>query len=433
MGDVNHDPLPRREVIGGVGAMAIGAIAGCSDDESGDPTSNDSEASNSEISEPDPEPASLVLTGVNSPRSIDHSEPAPVTISLHNTGDETAQQTVTVTTGGETVATEDVTIAGGEQTELSIDIPADVFFSGEYDLVVTTDHDEATVSVTVDNPNPYGKQTLVVGLEQETTARHDMQEIVRNALAYWEANSETYAGYPIEYQYRANAADPDVSIRLVDDIHSCGGHTGEIAGCAPLVQHASPDTAEIRIVDGYRQEWMTTTLKHEFGHTLGLDHSDEPSHIMSDEIEDRIPDYAERRAAIDRYGDIIDPYGDGNDAWDKSLDAWSNQDYVQTESHAVDAHNYWLEALRAIEGARSVAEDIGDRTAYNRLTESYNHVEALRLAADEAIEMAREANRISGDPEPHREASNDYLDESQTYTLHTSTDITYAFGFPIRD
>jgi len=53
----------------------------------------------------------------------------------------------------------------------------------------TTGDDSITNSLTVENPNPYGKETLIVTLEQETPARHDIRGIITDALNYWDQHS----------------------------------------------------------------------------------------------------------------------------------------------------------------------------------------------------------------------------------------------------
>jgi hypothetical protein len=382
----------------------------------------------------DPVPASLLIDTVDVPRTTAHDEPVQVTVTVRNNGDLTAEQTIAVETGTDTIASEAVTVAGQEQTDVSFTVPADEFFSGEYTLTITTDDDERTATFNVENPNPYDKQTLTVGLEQRTPARHDIQEVVTDALTYWENNAEQYAGYPINYEYRANASDPDVEIVVVEQILNCGDHTGEeVAGCAPLVRRSAPEPATIRIVDGYRKEWMTTTLKHEIGHTLGLDHQAEPLHIMSNEIEDRIPNYEERREVIDLYVSSFDPYREGGDNWQNALAAWSNRNPETTESRAREASNKFLEAQRAIDSARDIAENLNEDTAYNLLNESYKKTRAMRYAADAAIAMAQEAQKTYGDPEPHREESNEYIDEANEYSFQETSRITRAFGFPARE
>lgn len=395
--------------------------------------STSEESYTSDLHIDDPEPASLEITNIDIPSTTAYDDPLDVTVTVRNTGGLTAEQNITLQATDDTIAANTVAVTAGDETTSEFTVPADEYFSGEYTLTISTDDDERTETVQVDNPNPYGKDTLVVALEQRTPARHDMQGIVTDAISYWEENAEQYAGYPITYEYRPNATDPDVEIIVVEQIQECGEHSGdEIVGCAPYVTDHAPETATIRIVDGYRKEWMTTTLKHEFGHTLGLDHQSEPLHIMSDDIEDRIPDYEQRQTALTAYENTFDPLSNGNDAWSAATTAWSNAAYERTERKAREAADLLLDAQQYAREAKNIASTLGEDTAYELLDRTEQKIEALRLAAENGVRMAQEAQQTFGDPEPYREASNEYIDEYNQYSFPESRDVTHAFGFPAR-
>lgn len=144
----------------------------------------------------------------------------------------------------------------------------------------------------VDSDNPYHAETLVVGVENPDMNQHS-GDVITNALEYWESEntSDQYAGYPIDYDFRPNADDPDVVVRWVEDIEECGYHDTTVAvGCAPIVTETStlPEPATIRVETGRPEKETVETLKHEVGHTLGLDHDDEPQEIMSIENESNL-------------------------------------------------------------------------------------------------------------------------------------------------
>ncbi|MFC6989665.1 matrixin family metalloprotease [Haloplanus sp. GCM10025708] len=104
---------------------------------------------------------------------------------------------------------------------------------------------------------------------------------VRDAAAFWEANADRYAGYPVAYEVRPNATAPDVVVKFVQTIPDCGP-TEDAVGCAPRVTAAGqidrPETVWIRT--GLSDESTRLVLKHEFGHTLGLGHDDAPRDVM---------------------------------------------------------------------------------------------------------------------------------------------------------
>lgn len=391
------------------------------------PTETDTEE---ETETETPDPPQFDIADVTYPPEVDRDEGFEVAIEVANVGGRSGESEVVLSIGNAVSDDTVVELDSGETESVGFTVDSNRIEEGDYTIDVSTPDDAYSASLTVKIPNPWGKDTLRVGLEQRVHARHDIHDIVEEALEYWDENSEIYTEYSISYQYRPNSDDPDVLIVLVDDIVNCGGHTGEIAGCAPLIQDQAPATAEIRIVDGYRPEWMISTLKHEIGHTLGLDHDDEPLHIMSNEIEDRIPNYQDRNEAIQRYVDSFDPYSDGNTRWNDATDAWSRGNYSETESAAVDAHNSWLEARNLIDEAAEIVTDLEEEEAIDLMAESHLHVENLRLAADAAIEMARAADNGNSDRvEDYRGESNQYLDEARSYELQDPEDLAVALGF----
>ncbi|WP_255168481.1 matrixin family metalloprotease [Natrononativus amylolyticus] len=132
--------------------------------------------------------------------------------------------------------------------------------------------------------NPYEKESLTIAVDNNEVER-DKMYLINESLEYWENNSETYAGYPIEYNLQPDSENPDVKITWTDNLGSCGGSLDRIAiGCAPIVNESVPDTVSITVETGYTDNTTRTVLKHELGHTLGLDHDDEPQEIMSETV-----------------------------------------------------------------------------------------------------------------------------------------------------
>jgi len=191
---------------------------------------------------------------------------------------DTASDATTAPDDGETSAPSDAT-ASPDPTSSSTDRP---------DATTVTPSDPTatgTLEPAVDpRENPYGEETLTVALDARNVSEgRDVRPVVREALAYWEANADRYAGYPIEYELLdgSDTSDADVVVRFVTEIRDCG-HEQQVAGCAPYVTDGPvPRPAVVRVQTGYDDDSTRLILEHELGHTLGLGHDDAPSRVMS--------------------------------------------------------------------------------------------------------------------------------------------------------
>lgn len=158
----------------------------------------------------------------------------------------------------------------------------------------TTDQ-RALASAVPNRSNPWGQAELTVAIENDANESREFHPLVGEALDFWEENSTRYVGYPISFDLVAdaedsadpnaadpNAADPDIVIEFVETIESCA-NVSNPAGCAPYVtdkgQASSPVTVEV--VGSYSNASTLLILKHELGHTLGLNHSAGPQSVMA--------------------------------------------------------------------------------------------------------------------------------------------------------
>lgn len=137
---------------------------------------------------------------------------------------------------------------------------------------------------TGDPDNPYRERELVVATSAPVNETRAFRPLVREALDYWEANAERYAGYPIEYRLDPDAENPDVRVSFVESIEECGTET-HAAGCAPVPEIGGrvARPVDVQVLGGYANASTVAVLKHELGHSLGLQHGDDPQDVMQSE------------------------------------------------------------------------------------------------------------------------------------------------------
>ena len=126
-----------------------------------------------------------------------------------------------------------------------------------------------------DNPWPVPATVAVRG-------GPDAVRAARNATRYWERVDERHLGFAVEYEVVPGATDPDLVFAVVSSVPDCGG-VADAAGCAPLVRGGWPTDRPGRIYvrDGLAPASTALVARHEFGHTLGLDHGDAPAGVMA--------------------------------------------------------------------------------------------------------------------------------------------------------
>lgn len=130
--------------------------------------------------------------------------------------------------------------------------------------------------------NPYQSSPVTVTAHYATDDASDQSLAIQEAIEYWNHHAHQYAGFPITYDFHPDAAEADVTIVFVDDITACDDMIERrVLGCAPLISQIAPATVTIHVVIDQSHAQLRLTIKHELGHTLGLDHDDDPQDIMN--------------------------------------------------------------------------------------------------------------------------------------------------------
>ncbi|QSG02564.1 hypothetical protein [Natranaeroarchaeum sulfidigenes] len=286
------------------------------------------------------------------------------------------------------------------------------------------------ISAATGPDRPWANLPVTVTLDDQTEdGREGFEELLRQGMAYWEDHSEEYAGYEIKYTFDPDLddhEDADIVVELVEDVQTCSveGHDQEAVGCAPVITDSAPDTATVEIKDGFSDDLTLVTIKHEFGHTLGLGHDDEPQEIMSSDPADRIPDYETRVNIHERYRETVGRINEGTSRFNEGIEYGTDREWEAAQEQFEKATEHYDWAHTELSEMRDDAEAIEADGAVELLTEAENFTryygEAGKLFAQEARARADgdhiEAEQYQNEAREAVEAAREY-DVEVGYTL----------------
>lgn len=253
------------------------------------------------------------------------------------------------------------------------------------------------------HPHADGRVTVAVDVRGQPT--DGFFESLRTVLGYWEDNAEQYAGFDVTYELRPDADAPDVVVAAVDSIPDCGADRPRgTLGCATYV---SSDTlriapARVQVRGDLTGEELETTLKHEFGHTLGLEHDDEPSDVMA-ETPLSTPDNS------DRSNGVIGLYAHGLNRHEWAIEAFeAGEKRYRNGSFRAAANRFQMAHWEArggtvhFEDAHEIAIEVGNDAAIEICATAAGTMDSLTRSC-EAFGAAATAAARDDDPDVERE------------------------------
>ena len=224
---------------------------------------------------------------------------------------------------------------------------------------VRNEVDERADTVLGPNEHPFAG-TTTVAVEDRSGSDHDVSALAATAAAYWNEHAVEYAGFDVSFG--VGGGSPDVELVFLDrraELEGCQEHaSAEVLGCAPLLraEHRPerPVTVEV-VATGRPYGDVLITAKHELGHALGLGHDDEPSHIMSDSIEDRLPAYERRVDLLDAFGNAWAGRNAGSRQYGRAVERWNDRRYAESVSVFEASAERYRDAAESVATAGELA------------------------------------------------------------------------------
>lgn len=131
--------------------------------------------------------------------------------------------------------------------------------------------------------NPWRKEPIIIGIDSSADPDRNYSAHVVDAVEYWNMNGKEDNGWSPNFTVQPESSSPDIVVRFVNEIEYCGKDDGGVTiGCARILQpDTNPNEPEIILVNlGLTNQSTYRAIRHELGHTLGLEHGEGPPGVM---------------------------------------------------------------------------------------------------------------------------------------------------------
>ena len=291
--------------------------------------------------------------------------------------------------------------------------------------------------------HPFAGETVTIRVDQNTDTAHDLRAVTRETLAFWETNSERYAGFAVGFEM-VETGEADLVVTYADSPQGCSDvavSSERVLGCAPVLgpDTSVPEPTVARVVAGSRPVGqILTTTKHELGHVLGLTHADEPREVMSSRPADRLRLYDRRIELQETAVAAAEQTSAANATYSDAVDRWNASDYAEAVPVFEQAREAYTDAMGQFETARAAAEafeqaQVTETVDINRVrTLLDRYTEQVGLLASAASTMSEAADAAgAGDTETanaRRDRANSSVDAFRANGPLRVRDVAVALG-----
>ena len=132
--------------------------------------------------------------------------------------------------------------------------------------------------------NPWRRLPVRVAVVNDANDR-SISTLVRTALDYWEGNPQELTSYEdLGFRLVDSVEAADLVVRYERSVDRCGSDYVERGvGCADTPgSNGFSGTATVRVEAGYDDQSVETIVRHEVGHTLGVDHRSTPEWMQAE-------------------------------------------------------------------------------------------------------------------------------------------------------